>query len=97
MPVGINHFIFLSAVMFGLGIYSIISHKNIIKIFFGILLLLSASLINFMSFSNFNGFNPEGQIIIFILSILCILLTTVGILLAYNYHKKYNSLELDND
>lgn len=97
MPAGINHFIFLSAVLFGLGVYSIVSHKSIIKIFFGIILLLSASMINFIAFGNFSGFNPEGQINVFILLTLFFLLVIIGSMLAYNYYKKYNSLELDND
>jgi len=95
MSVGINHFIFLSAVLFGLGIYTIIGNKNIIKIYFGIVLLLSASLINFVTFSNFNGFNPEGQITIFILSALFILLIFIGGLIGYNYYKQYGSIELE--
>lgn len=97
MAAGINHFIFISTVLFGLGLYSIIAHRNIIKILFGVILIFTASIINFTTFSNFNWFNPEGQIIILILSAICFLLVSIGCILGYNYYKEYNSLELDKN
>lgn len=97
MTAGINHFIFISAVLFGLGLYSIIANRNFIKILFGIILIFTASFINFTAFSNFKWFNPEGQIIIFILSAMCFLLVLTGCVLGYIYYKEFKSSELDKN
>jgi NADH:ubiquinone oxidoreductase subunit K len=95
MPVGINHFVFIGTILFGIGLYIIIANRNIIKILFGIILVFTASIINFAAFSNFVWFNPESHIIIFAVSCVFILLLLTGCITGFNFVKKYNSFELD--
>jgi NADH:ubiquinone oxidoreductase subunit K len=83
----INHFIFIGVILLGLGIYTIISNSNIIKILIGVSMIFLASIINFAAFSNFGGFNTEGQFIIFIISALSVFTLSVGIILRYSYGK----------
>ena len=97
MPVGINHYILLSAILFGFGIYTVIAHKNIVRVLIGITLIFSASIINFAAFSGFRNFNPEGQIIIYVLSGTCLLVLAVGAILTYNHYKSTNSTRVAND
>jgi NADH:ubiquinone oxidoreductase subunit K len=97
MPVGINHYIFLSAILLGFGIYSVIAHKNIIRILFGITMIFTASIINFAAFSGFKTFNPEGQIIVYITAAFCLLILFIGAILAYNHYKNTNSVELPHN
>lgn len=97
MPVGINHYILLSAILFGFGIYTVIAHKNIVRVLIGITMIFAASMINFAAFSGFRSFNPEGQIIIYILSAICLIVLFVGALLTYNYYKSVNSTGVTND
>lgn len=97
MPVGINHYIFLSAVLLGFGIYSVIAHKNITRILFGITMIFTASIINIAAFSGFKNFNPEGQIFIYTIGGMCLLILFIGVILAYNYYRETNSTELTND
>jgi NADH-quinone oxidoreductase subunit K len=97
MQAGINHYIFLSAILLGFGIYTVIAFKNIIRILFGITMIFTASIINIAAFSGFKNFNPEGQIFIYTLGGMCLLILFIGIILAYNYYKETNSTELNND
>ncbi|MBZ0201892.1 MAG: NADH-quinone oxidoreductase subunit K [Ignavibacteria bacterium] len=97
MDAGINHFIFVSAVIFILGAYSAAGHKNILRVVMGIILMLTAPIINFAAFSGFRNFNPEGQIIIFITSGICILLLITGCLLAYNYFRHTGTIEIEGE
>jgi len=95
MSAGINHFIFLSTAFLALGIYSITSHKNIVRIIFGFVLIFTASVINFSAFGNFNGFNPEGQINLFLITASCLLLLFLSVVLTYKYYKNHKTIELD--
>jgi NADH-quinone oxidoreductase subunit K len=81
MPFGVNHFIVITAILFGLGLYSVITYKNRVKLLSGIVLIFLSAILNFAAFSNFNGFNTEGQIIVFILSAACLLLFSIGFII----------------
>jgi NADH-quinone oxidoreductase subunit K len=96
MNIGINHFIFLSALMLGLGIYIIVSQRNIIRIFPGIVLVLISPILNFAVFANFHAFNPDGQIMLFVLSAICILLLITGFIIFYNYYEESGSTDLES-
>lgn len=92
---GINHFIFLSALMFGLGIYTLASQRNIIRVFLGIILILFSPVLSFAAFANFHGFNPDGQIILLVLITICILLLMIGGVIFYNYYRESGSTDLN--
>lgn len=88
MPeVGINHFILLSAILLGLGIYLAVSSKHKVKIVTGIAILFTASLINLAAFSGVKNFNPEGQIILFVIGAICLLIIFTGCIIIYNNRK----------
>jgi NADH:ubiquinone oxidoreductase subunit K len=44
----------LSALLFSLGIFSVLSKKNAVSILIGVELILNASALNFVTFSKFN-------------------------------------------
>lgn len=96
MNTGINHFIFLSTVLFGLGLYVIITQKNIIRLYLGIITLLLSPIISFAAFGNQHGFNPDSQIMIFLILAVCILLLVIGGFIIYNHYKESGLTELEN-
>jgi NADH-quinone oxidoreductase subunit K len=94
MEIGINHFIFISALLFGLGLYTVITNRNLIKTMLGISLLFSASLLNIAAFSGSVNFDPEGQLILYGVSILIILIMVTGCFFVSRYYRKYKTLLL---
>lgn len=98
MTAGINHYIFLSALLLGLGIITAVSHKNMFRIIAGLVLIFTAGIINIAAFTGIGNFNPEGQIIL-VLTVLTILITlAIGVSLFLKYYKQSNSAELpEND
>ncbi len=97
MDAGINHFVFISAVVFVLGVYTAVTHKKLIRVLLGIVLMLMAPIINFAALSGIKTFNPEGQIIIFTISGICLVLLITGSLLALNYFKNSDSAEIEGE
>jgi NADH-quinone oxidoreductase subunit K len=59
--VGLNHFLGLGAILFGLGLYGIITRKNAISWLIGIELMLSAIIIILIAFSRYQDSGTEGQ------------------------------------
>jgi NADH:ubiquinone oxidoreductase subunit K len=81
--------------MFGLGIYTVAAHKNLIRTLLGMVMIFTASLINFAAFSNFGGFNPDGQINIFLISAACFLELFTCAFLSYRHFKNRKSFALN--
>ncbi|MFT5206693.1 MAG: NADH:ubiquinone oxidoreductase subunit K [Candidatus Omnitrophota bacterium] len=81
-------YILLSAVLFSLGIYGVLSRRNVIAILISIELLLNAANINFITFDKFVGnghVNGTGQIFsIFVIALaaaeICVALSIVILL-----------------
>jgi NADH-quinone oxidoreductase subunit K len=87
--IGINYYIFVSAIVFGLGLYTLLTSKEAIRVIIALTMLFSASLINIAAFSSFWGFNSEGQIILFTVSAVCLLNIAAGIILFIKNNKIY--------
>ena len=96
MNVGINHFIFLSSVLFGLGLYVIITQKNMIRLYLGIATALLSPIISFAAFGSLHGFNPDSQIMILLILAFCIMLLVIGGIIFHNHYKESGLNELEN-
>ena len=64
MNVGLIHFLTLSAILFSLGFYTVVTRKNAVAILMGVELILNAANINFVAFSRYGAVsNPlVGQV-----------------------------------
>lgn len=92
----LNHFVFLSLILFSIGLSGIfINRKNIISLLVSIELMLLAVNINFVSFSSFlNDLN--GQIFsIFILTIAGAE-AAIGLAILVIYYKNNRNIETEN-
>jgi len=50
-PVGLPHFLILAAVLFVLGVFTMLTRRNAIAVLMGIELILNAANINFVAFT----------------------------------------------
>jgi NADH-quinone oxidoreductase subunit K len=62
MTVGLTHFLFVSAVLFSLGLFAVMKRRNAVGILMGVELMLNASNINFVAFSRYVEHAINGQI-----------------------------------
>jgi len=71
MILSLHHFLMLSAVLFGIGIYGVLSRRNILGILMSIELMFNAANINLVAFNHF--LHPDGVwgqgIVIFIITL----------------------------
>ncbi|MCF7809792.1 NADH-quinone oxidoreductase subunit NuoK [bacterium] len=55
-------YLMVSAVLFLLGLFAVMTRKNAISVLMGIELILNASALNFVTFSHFSSGNLNGQV-----------------------------------
>src|SRR4030081_1600658 len=58
MSLSLHHYLMLSAIIFGIGIYGVLSRRNIIGILMSIELMFNAANINLVAFNHF--LHPGG-------------------------------------
>ena len=59
MSVGLTHFLVLSAILFSLGFFTVVTRKNAVGILMGVELILNAANINFVAFARYGDLpNP---------------------------------------
>ena len=71
----INSYLFISSMLFCLGLFGVITRRNAIAVLMGVELILNAANINFVAFSKFNGMNIDGHIFS-LMVIVCLLYTS---------------------
>src|SRR6266403_302045 len=53
MILSLHHFLMLSAVLFGIGIYGVLSRRNILGVLMSIVLMFNSAYINVIAFNHF--------------------------------------------
>ena len=91
----LNQFLILSAVLFGCGIYGVLTRKHTVLVLMSVELMLAAVNINLVAFGAYNG-DVAGQV--FALFVLTIAAAEVGVGLAIVLliYRNLRSADLDD-
>ena len=69
MTVGLDQYLFLSALLFAIGFFGVLARRNAIVIFMSLVLMLMASTLALVASSRFNGTYSGNVFVFFILAI----------------------------
>ena len=81
MTITLNHLLFLSAILFVIGLVGVVTRRNVIMILLNLEILLSAANLAFVAYSRQTG-NLTGQIMVFFVMIVAAAEVTVGLAMA---------------
>ncbi|MBS4035596.1 MAG: NADH-quinone oxidoreductase subunit NuoK [Ignavibacterium sp.] len=95
MEVGLNHFLFVSTILFSMGIYAIVTRKNAVLVLMGIELILNAANINFIAFSRFGNFGLDGQLIALFVIVLAAAEAAIALAIVLNIYKNLATVNID--
>lgn len=95
MNITLTHFLLISAILFSLGVYAVLTRRNAIMVLMGIELILNSANINFLAFSRFGGLNIEGQMIAIFVIILAAAEAAVALAIVLNIYKRFNTVNVD--
>ncbi|MDH7603455.1 MAG: NADH-quinone oxidoreductase subunit NuoK [Melioribacter sp.] len=93
--VGLTHFLIISAILFSLGIYGIITRKNAVMVLMGIELILNSANINFVAFARYGNFGFSGQIIALFVIILAAAEAAIALAIVLNIYKTFSNVNVD--
>jgi NADH-quinone oxidoreductase subunit K len=95
MSVGLTEYLILSAILFCLGIFAIITRKNAIMVLMGLELVLNSANINFIAFSRFGGMVMDGQIAALFVIILAAAEAAIALAIVLNIYQNYKHVNVD--
>lgn len=89
------HFLIVSAILFALGLYGIMTRRNAILVLMGVELVLNAANINFIAFSHYGGANLDGQAAAVFVIILAAAEAVVGLAIVLNIYHRFHTVNVD--
>lgn len=93
--IGLNQFLIVSAILFSLGIYGIVTRKNAVMVLMGIELILNSANINFIAFSRFGNFGYQGQLFALFVIVLAAAEAAIALAIVLNIYKQFTTVNVD--
>ena len=93
--VGLTHYLVISAILFSLGIFGVVTRRNAILVLMGIELILNSANINFIAFSRYGGINLDGQAIAVFVIILAAAEAAIALAIVLNIYQRFNTVNVD--
>lgn len=91
------YFLAVSAILFGIGIYGVLTRRHLVHILLSIELILNAVLINFVAFSSFT--TPDkltGQMFAVFVIVVAAAEVGVGLAIILSVYRKKRTVDVDN-
>lgn len=93
--VGLTHYLFISGLLFALGIYGVMTRRNAIMVLMGIELILNSANINFIAFSRYGGMNMDGQLAAIFVIILAVTEAAIALAIILNIYHRFHTINVD--
>jgi NADH-quinone oxidoreductase subunit K len=93
--ISVNYFLVLSAILFSLGVFGVLTRKNAIVVFMCIELMLNAVNLTFIALSRHLG-NMDGQVFVFFVMAVAAAEAAVGLALMITFFRNRESLDIDD-
>lgn len=91
----VHHYLVLSAILFSLGTYGVLTRRNAIVIFMCIELMLNSVNLSFIALSSFMG-NMNGQIFVFFIMTVAAAEAAVGLALMIAFFRNRESIDVED-
>jgi len=93
MNVGLQHFLVVSAILFGIGLLTVATRRNAVAILMGVELILNAAALNFVAFARYRGASLDGQMFAIFVIILAAAEAAVALAIVLNVFYLFDSVE----
>lgn len=96
MVLGLNHFLVVSALLFCLGLYGVLTRRNAVAILMGVELMLNAANINLVAFNKYAAPAAlNGQVFTLVVITLAACEVGVGLALVMAAYRNLETVQVD--
>jgi NADH-quinone oxidoreductase subunit K len=90
MPLGLEHYLAVSALLFCIGLLGVVLRRNLLIMFMSLELMLNAANLALVAFSRFNN-NLHGQVMVFFIITVAAAEVAVGLALIVALYRRRQS------
>ena len=97
LDVKLVYFLIVSAILFCIGIYGVLSRRHLVQILMSVELILNAVILNFVAFSSFT--TPDemtGQMFAIFIIVVAAAEVGVGLAIILSVYRRKKSVDIDN-
>ena len=91
----LSNYLFVSVILFSLGLFGVITRRNGVAVLMGIELILNAANLNFLAFARFGGMNMAGHVYALFVIVLAAAEAAVALAIIINIFNNYNTINVD--
>jgi NADH:ubiquinone oxidoreductase subunit K len=91
--IGLSDFLIVSAGLFCVGLYVILTKHNAIQVLIGIEMMLNAAILNLVAFGKYDRIYNGGQMFALFAIVLAAATTAVALAIILNVYKKYKTID----
>jgi NADH-quinone oxidoreductase subunit K len=95
MHIGLQHYLFVSFLLFSLGLLGVIFRRNLLVIYMSLELMLNSANLALVSFSRFND-KLDGQVLVFFIITVAAAEVAVGLALIVALYRKRQSAHVED-
>lgn len=95
MDVTIHHYLYLSAILFFIGVFGVLFRRNLIVIFMSIELMLNAVNLSFVAFARYNG-SVDGHVAAFFVMALAAAEAGIGLAILVMLFRNRTTVQADD-
>ena len=93
----LNTYLVIGAVLFGLGVYGIVTRKTFIGMLIAAELILAAASVNFMAFNRFTSPDPvTGQLFTLFIMAVAAAEAAIGLSIIIAVYRQYKSIDAED-
>ncbi|WP_395625814.1 NADH-quinone oxidoreductase subunit NuoK [Daejeonella sp.] len=89
----LSHFLIISACLFSIGLYAVLTKKNAIQILIGIELMINAAILNFVAFGRYDKINGGGQMFALFVIVLAAAGVAIALAIILNVYKHFKTID----
>lgn len=93
MIITLTHYLLISAGLFSVGIYVVLSKQNAIQVLIGIEMMLNAAILNLIAFGKFDKINNAGQTFALFAIVLAAASTAVALAIVLNVYRRHQTID----
>ena len=91
----LSNYLFVSVILFSLGLFGVITRRNGVAVLMGVELILNAANLNFLAFARFGGMNMAGHVYALFVIVLAAAEAAVALAFIINIFNNYKTINVD--
>lgn len=93
LQVGLRHFLFLAAVLFALGTYTVLTRRNAVGVLIGVELVLNAANINLVAFAHYVTGGLDGHVFALFVIVIAAAEAAIGLAIVLSIFQNFKTID----